>query len=323
MVQFTWKVTIDEYAKVLDTELKPGGRYFMTVLATHINFVPIMACGIKCCAKGYDLLLDKVDGLEEVPSEFSMKSLVIKLKNEPVEEEEEEPGLPYHKLWVDGSDADLAACMEKIKSMNRLLEGDVVISGYIDSATCEPTFFPATVGVQIFHAERSLTTAAVGYIEKIPVEGGEVNIERKTFGTEMTFTADPDPDEVIGAPPKVFSVFLQNIGSNVLTLTIEEETVVPEEGKPYKLFVIQKPGSTGKTKTISFTLDPTVIMAAEYVAGLGGAPEKKKRGSVAKNVKPAPKKEEPKPAEEPKPRTSFIGSIKRGFSLTKGKEVKK
>merc|ERR1712113_747822 len=155
MVQYAWKVTIDEYAKVLDPALRPGARYLMSVMSDHLNFVPITNFGIKCCASDYNVALDKIEGLDEVQAEYSSKSLVIRLKPEPVpegeEDYEEDIGPKYHKMWFDGSDADLAACVAKIKSSGRLLGGDVIVSGYIDSVTCEPTFFPASVGVELFN----------------------------------------------------------------------------------------------------------------------------------------------------------------------------
>merc|ERR1712113_1213384 len=98
-----------------------------------------------------------------------------------------------------------------------------------------------------------------------------------------------------------------------------EEVVVPEEGNPFKQFVIQKPGSGNKSKTISFTLEPHVILEASYVAGLGPTEKKKRPAPKKETVKKEEKKEEEKPAEATaKPRTSFIGSIRRGMSIKKG-----
>jgi len=319
----SWKVTVDEYAKYLDTELKPGGRYLLTVLGNHVNFVPILGCGIKCCAKGFNLGLDQIDALWEVPAEYSLKSLVIQLKNEPVEADEE-PGLPYHKMWVDGTDADLHACTGCIQAARRLRSGDVIVSGYIDGKTCEPTFFGAASGVRIFQASQSLRTAVVGFIETIPVDYGVVYIERLAFGTTMKFKADPNLDEgeIEGAE---YSVFVENVGSKTLTITVEEETIVPEDGsKPYKKWVMEAPGSTAKSKTISFNIDMAIILEAEYVAGLAGTlPEpKRNKASRVKSMKKEKKEAPPAPVEEPVKPTSFVGKIKRGLSLKKNTPAK-
>mmetsp|Transcript_55023 Transcript_55023/g.120025 ORF Transcript_55023/g.120025 Transcript_55023/m.120025 type:complete len:335 (-) Transcript_55023:730-1734(-) len=313
--QVAWSVVVDKYAKVIDTKLKPGAKYKMIVLSNELQFVPTVPCGSSCCAKGYTLPLAKVEALWEVPAQYSQKSLVIQLKPDEYEEGAvENTSLPYHKFWVEGDDETLGACAAKIQSMRRLRAGDVIVSGYLDSLTCSPTFFPSNIGVLIFKANTMLRTAVVGQAETIPVEGGAVTVERKAFGTEATFTASaPEEGE---DEPKTGSVFCENVEGPILTLNVEEEMVKPEEGKPYKKYSLLKPGSAAKPKTLIFNIAPTTILSAEYVAGLGGImPEKKGRTRSLSRSKA--KNEAKKPAEPAPPKTGMMGKIKRGLSLQK------
>jgi len=145
----------------------------------------------------------------------------------------------------------------------RLLQGQVLIAGYIAADVVNSVaYFSAEDTIHLFEAESSMITKTVGETKTIYLDdnGGSVTFERLQYGTDILLKKS-DPDFLPS------SVFIQRAHSFQFALPVYETTYVKGDGDEVKVYrICHSKDSSPSSWTV--TLDPKVVIAAPYLAGL-------------------------------------------------------
>jgi hypothetical protein len=284
MSEITWRAHLDKFASEPDLVLEKGGRSLHTkggqfLLTIGPEKITIKAQG--CCAGApYVLPLSMVKEARMLTSNpYAMPSFVIigeKMVEAPPDEESGEvpvdaDGEPlmvaerfFHKFFIEGHEESIIAACNKVDAQVRLLQGQVLVAGFIDTSVPNVvSYFSPADTIMLFEMESSMMTKAVGESTTLFLEdyGGAVTLTRLPYGTDMLLSK-ADPDFLPSA------VFIERVHAIQFTLPVYEATVKNNAGEEVKAFRVaaDKGGSTPAVWKI--TLDPTVVIAAPYLAGL-------------------------------------------------------
>merc|ERR1712087_167290 len=145
MSEIAWRAHLDKYASETDMVLgKLGEKFLLTIGPEKITITPE-----GCCAgRPHVLPLSMVKEAKMLTSMYSMPSFVIigeKMVEAPPDEETGEvlldaEGMPvmvpehfFHKFFIEGHEASIVEVCNKVDASVRLLQGQVLIAGYIEA----------------------------------------------------------------------------------------------------------------------------------------------------------------------------------------------
>lgn len=307
MSEITWRAHLDKYASETDTILaKKGDRFLLTIGPEKITIKSQACC---CPGKPYVLPLSMVKEAKMLTSQYAMPSFVIigeKMVEAPADEETGEvpvdgEGAPqmvpehfFHKFFIEGHEPSIVDVCNKVDAQVRLLQGQVLISGYIDATVPNVVnYFTAADTIQLFETESSMITRGVGEVFTVYLEddGGTVTFTRLQYGTEILLTKEDNPDFLPS------SVFIERVHSVQFALPVYE-TKIPVNEEETKVFRIAHNKDGTSTASWTVTLDPKVIISAPYLAGLnrkgpGSSRPRTQSFTTGKNLKMPPLKVPP------------------------------
>jgi len=144
-----FKVVADEYAAVEDPYLKAGVPYVLSVGRSALTFVP-KSC--FACAKTHTVMLSAVADCKKIVNAGVKLSLGIEVEGFT------------HKLWVEGGDEEASlACYSKIQSMRHfLVNGEVLVAGWINPLTKAVSFYEKNTTLRLFATMSKLVIAGAG-----------------------------------------------------------------------------------------------------------------------------------------------------------------
>uniref|UniRef100_A0A7S0P2X4 Uncharacterized protein n=1 Tax=Calcidiscus leptoporus TaxID=127549 RepID=A0A7S0P2X4_9EUKA len=279
MAETTWRAHLDKYASETDLILHKKGENFLITVGGEAVSIKAQSC---CAGAPYVLPLTMIKEAKMIHNKYAMPSLVLigekQVEAPPDEETGEVPvdadGAPkmisehfFHKFFLEGNEEHIVEACNKVDAQVRLLQGQVLIAGYID-ATLPKTYFYFSPedAVSLFETENTMTTKGVGETKTIYLAngGGAVRFTRKQYGTDVVL-AKEDPEFVPS------SVFIQIAKEIQFTLSVYKKTVVNNAAEEVEVFRVGDARNLKDTsaETWTVTLEPKVVITAPYLAGLG------------------------------------------------------
>jgi len=341
-MEMTWKATLDKHASETDLVLGKMGTTFTITVGKDAMSIKPTGC---CVGSPYVLPLVQIKEVKMVTAEWALPSFVVVGEKEG--ELEGELITFFHKFYLDGGETAIVEACNKVDAQTRLLSGQVLVAGYIDSSVPNHIMWLSPADTRkVFETESTMITSAVGDKKTLalPEMEGTVTFTRLTYGTEMLFSK-----EGMEVP---CSVFCERVHTIQFQLPVVEEDVMTGEGEVVKAFRLKYSKDGSSTGTWTVTMDPKVVLSAPYLAGLKQGASARPRVtsfnmpkcprfsvSVRKSkAKPPAAKPPPATTEEPvdgeapveppkekesSPRGGLLATIKRKASLTKGQPIEK
>merc|ERR1712087_404421 len=205
MSEIAWRAHLDKYASETDMVLgKLGEKFLLTIGPEKITITPE-----GCCAgRPHVLPLSMVKEAKMLTSMYSMPSFVIigeKMVEAPPDEETGEvlldaEGMPvmvpehfFHKFFIEGHEASIVEVCNKVDASVRLLQGQVLIAGYIEADVINSvSYFSPADTINLFETESSMITKTVGETKTICLDDNFLH-NRVQQGTII------DEPDVVGA----------------------------------------------------------------------------------------------------------------------------
>merc|ERR1712087_315666 len=300
-------VTTDLHAEKPSEMLAKGAKFTMNVGPEFLTFVPNSS--FAGCVPKPKIPLASVYNAENYKPSYTKPSLLLTLAD----------GMPALKLWVDGGEEILVACIDKILAMCKLLKGDIIVCGTFPPAApptpTSITFFDPKVSATLFSSVYRTTLAKLDTIEKVPagpdVEAGYIQVKRTASGVICTFILpNPDAEELAEEQP----CFVITSSTSTLELPIikmGKDMLCKKD--PCTAYSLLSPGGDLSTATpVSIPLASSTILQAPTLLGF--------------ELLKLPKMPEPKPRSTSYERKSMISGVtsgvKRYASIRKGEPVK-
>merc|ERR1719275_576637 len=266
MAETTWRAHLDKYVSETDLILHKKGENFLITVGGEAVSIKAQSC---CAGAPYVLPLTMIKEAKMIHNKYAMPSLVLigeKQVEAPPDEETGEVPVDADGAPKMISEHFFEAC-NKVDAQVRLLQGQVLIAGYID-ATLPKTYFYFSPedAVSLFETENTMTTKGVGETKTIYLAngGGAVRFTCKQYGTDVVL-AKEDPEFVPS------SVFIQIAKEIQFTLSVYKKTVVNNAAEEVEVFRVGDARNLKDTsaETWTVTLEPKVVITAPYLAGLG------------------------------------------------------
>lgn len=275
----------------------------MNVGPEFLTFVPNSA--FAGCVPKPKIPLASVYNAENYKPAYTKPSLLLTLADE----------MPPLKLFVDGDEDVLLACIDKILAMCKLLKGDIIVCGTFKSGALPSptsiTFFEPKISATLFSSTYRATLAKLDTIEKVPagpeVEAGYIQVKRTASGVICTFISPNPESEELAIEQPCFVITTSTSTLELPIIKMGKDMLCKKD--PSTAYSLLSPGGDLSTATpVSIPLASSTILQAFTLLGF--------------ELLKLPKMPEPKPRTTSTERKSVMSGLKRHTSLRKGEPVK-